>query len=169
MWLFRTPWTDCSSPGSSVHGILQVRILEWRAIPFSRGSSWPKDQTQVFRTAARFFTIWAIRVAPQVIHVCDKKFRKMKTDYNSKWESHNPAIRWPCSIFLYDHICILWKLKRNWNTLNQESANYSPWPNPARCLVLYNLQTKKGFYIFIWLHTYIISSTLSLRLQSFKY
>ena len=34
---------DCSSPGSSVHGILQARILEWAAIPFSRGSSWPRD------------------------------------------------------------------------------------------------------------------------------
>ena len=36
---------DCSSPGSSVHGILQVRILEWVAIPFSRGSSQSRDQT----------------------------------------------------------------------------------------------------------------------------
>ena len=38
---------DCSPPGSSVHGILQARILEWVAISSSRGSSWPKDQTQV--------------------------------------------------------------------------------------------------------------------------
>ena len=38
---------DCSSPGSSVHGILQARILEYVAIPFSRGSSQPRDQTQV--------------------------------------------------------------------------------------------------------------------------
>ena len=35
------------SPGSSVHGILQARILEWVAMPFSRGSSQPRDQTQV--------------------------------------------------------------------------------------------------------------------------
>ena len=34
---------DYSLPGSSVHGILQARILEWIAIPFSRGSSWPRD------------------------------------------------------------------------------------------------------------------------------
>ena len=38
---------DCSPPGSSVHGILQARILEWVAISFSRGSSWPRDWTQV--------------------------------------------------------------------------------------------------------------------------
>ena len=37
--------TDCSLPGSSVHGILQARIQEWIAIPFSRGSSLPRDQT----------------------------------------------------------------------------------------------------------------------------
>ena len=50
---------DCSLPGSSVHGILQVRILEWVAIPFSRGSSRPRDQTWVSCIAGRFFTIWA--------------------------------------------------------------------------------------------------------------
>ena len=38
---------DCSTPGSSVHGTLQAQIPEWVAIPFSRGSSWPRDQTQV--------------------------------------------------------------------------------------------------------------------------
>ena len=47
---------DCSPPGSSVHGILQARILEWVAIPFSRGSSRPRDWTQAFRIAGRFFT-----------------------------------------------------------------------------------------------------------------
>ena len=45
--------TDCSPPGSSVHGILQARILEWVAIPFSRGSSWPRDRTQVSHIAGR--------------------------------------------------------------------------------------------------------------------
>ena len=48
---------DCSPPGFSVHGILQARILEWVAISFWRGSSPPRDQTQVSCTAGRFFTI----------------------------------------------------------------------------------------------------------------
>ena len=52
---------DCSPPGSSVHGILQARILEWVAIPFSRGYSQPRDQTWVSCIADRFFTIWATR------------------------------------------------------------------------------------------------------------
>ena len=50
---------DCSLPGSSVHGMLQARTLEWVAISSSKGSSQPRDQTQVSSTAGRFFTIWA--------------------------------------------------------------------------------------------------------------
>ena len=50
---------DCSPPGSSVPGILQARILEWVVISFSRGSSWPRDRTQVSRTAGRRFNLWA--------------------------------------------------------------------------------------------------------------
>ena len=46
---------DCSPPGSSVHGILQARILEWVAMPSSRGSSLPRDRTQVSRIADGFF------------------------------------------------------------------------------------------------------------------
>ena len=52
---------DCSPPGSSLHGILQARVLEWIAISFSRGSSWPRDQTQVSCIAGRRFTLWATR------------------------------------------------------------------------------------------------------------
>ena len=54
---------DCSLPGSSVHGILQARILEWVAFPSSRGSSQPRDQTQVYHIVGRFFTSWATREA----------------------------------------------------------------------------------------------------------
>ena len=54
---------DCSPPGSSVHGMSQARILEWVAIPFSRGSSWPRDQTHFSWIAGRFFTVWATREA----------------------------------------------------------------------------------------------------------
>ena len=50
---------DCSLPGSSVYGIFQARILEWVAISFSRGSSWPRDWSQVSRIVGRRFTVWA--------------------------------------------------------------------------------------------------------------
>ena len=60
---------NCSQPGSSVHGILQARILEWIAIPFSRGSSWPRDRTLVSRIAGWFFTNWATREAQMKVQV----------------------------------------------------------------------------------------------------
>ena len=52
---------DCSPPGSSAHGILQARILEWVAISSSRGSSQPRGWTWVSCIAGRFFTVWATR------------------------------------------------------------------------------------------------------------
>ena len=52
---------DCSLPGSSVHGLLQARILERVAISFSRGSSQPRDQIRDPCIAGRFLTNWAMR------------------------------------------------------------------------------------------------------------
>ena len=69
LWLFYIPFEvtqscptlcdpmDYSPPGSSVHGILQVRILEWVAISFSRGSSQPRDRTRVSCIAGRRFIL----------------------------------------------------------------------------------------------------------------
>ena len=54
----------CNPPGSAVHWILQAIILEWVAMPSSRGSSQPRDQTQVSRITGKFFTLWATREAP---------------------------------------------------------------------------------------------------------
>ena len=56
---------DCSPPGSSVHGIFQARILKWVAMPSSRGSSQPRDQTQVSCIVDVFFTIWVTREAQE--------------------------------------------------------------------------------------------------------
>ena len=58
---------DCRLPCSSIHWIFQSRILEWVAISFSRGSSWPRDQTRVSCIVGRCFTIWATRI--RCIHV----------------------------------------------------------------------------------------------------
>ena len=62
VWLFATPWTVTHQASLSL-GILQARILEWVAIPFSRGSSQPRDQTRVSCFAGRFCAIWATREA----------------------------------------------------------------------------------------------------------
>ena len=56
----------CSPPGSSVHEILQARMLEWVAIPFSKGFYWPRDQTCVSCITGGFFTIWVIKEGPLI-------------------------------------------------------------------------------------------------------
>ena len=81
---------DCIPPGSYVHGIIQIRKLEWVAIPFSRETSQPRDQTQVSYTAGRFFTIWATREA-------------------SMWDECNCAVGWT-----FFGIAFLWYWKENW-------------------------------------------------------
>ena len=75
---------DCSPPVSSVHGILQARILEWLASPFSRGSSQSRDQTQVSCITGRFFTTEPLgkshglqEVTPKVSHCREINFTKI--------------------------------------------------------------------------------------------
>jgi len=84
---------DCSPPGSSVHGILQARILEWVAISFSRGFSRPRDQTRVSCIAGRFFTNWATREA----HNCELRVRGTVPLPRTPWYPH--CIN--CTIFLF--------------------------------------------------------------------
>ena len=55
--------TLCDPTNYTVHGILQARILEWVTIPFSRGSSQPRDWTQISHIAGGFFSSWATREA----------------------------------------------------------------------------------------------------------
>ena len=67
LWQSLCDPVDCSPSHSSVHGILQARILEWVAMPYSRGSSPPRDQTRVScvtSIAGKFFTHWAAQEAP---------------------------------------------------------------------------------------------------------
>ena len=73
IWLFATPWAVAHR--SSVHRILQARILEWVAISFSRGSSWPRDRMQVSHIEGKFFTIWTTREPPHTYFIgLAKKF-----------------------------------------------------------------------------------------------
>ena len=89
VWLFETPWTV-------VHGILQARILEWVAFPFSRGSSQPRDRSQVSRIAGGFFTNWVIREAQWATREALNRYfsqentqmsNKLKMNSGEKWNS----------------------------------------------------------------------------------
>ena len=59
----------CSLSGSPIHGIFQARVLEWIASSFSRGSSQPRNRTQVSHIAGRRFTVWATREASSLSQV----------------------------------------------------------------------------------------------------
>ena len=77
--------TLCNPMDYTVHGILQARILAWVAIPFSRGTSQPRDHIQVSHVAGRFFTNWATREAfpnslsPQRKWTTDSLFQALST------------------------------------------------------------------------------------------
>ena len=119
---------DYSLPGSSLHGILQERILEWVSIPFSRGSSPPRDQIHVSCISGRFFIIWATSKAPQ------KGVQNSNADHttvmwsqasvlaHTKWQyrTRRPSVLSPfhdpiqlsfclfldlCTVQKYNHIC----------------------------------------------------------------
>ena len=92
---------DCSPPGSSVQEILQARILEWLAFPFSRGSSRPRDWTRVSCITGWFFTVWAMKLlfhswrkcvlmglgGPQGCFRAGESFKTIR----SKWKSLSPV------------------------------------------------------------------------------
>ena len=73
-WLFVTPWSVAHQAPLSM-GILQARILEWVAMPSSRGFSQPRDWTRVFHTTGRFFTVWATIEAHTDIRLAKIFFR----------------------------------------------------------------------------------------------
>ena len=117
---------DCSPPGSSVHRILQARILEPVAISFSRRSSWPRDRAWVSCIAGGFFTIWATRQAqwkgkfalfqklktvqrptPLTDNQWARAFRSrgrgyVKEQHSQLWSSWNwSSVVWPMSFWLF--------------------------------------------------------------------
>ena len=74
----------CSPLGSSVHGILQARILEWVATSFSRGSSWPRDRTRVSHIVGRCFTHWATRETATQLFISTWRHRLLPVN---RWAS----------------------------------------------------------------------------------
>ena len=83
--------TLCDPMDYIVHGILQARILEWVAFPFSRGSSQPKDRTQVSRIAGGFYISWATKINdnPKQFSFVKKwkRFPILKIFKNAFWKS----------------------------------------------------------------------------------
>ena len=97
---------DRSPPGSSVHWILQARILEWVAILFTREYFWPKDRTWVSFTAGRFFTIWATREKGVKIQTPRKMWVQGHSLRNRSWYLALPEVS--CTVisqYLQELLC----------------------------------------------------------------
>ena len=90
----------CSPPGSSVHGILQARRLEWLAMPSSRGSSRTREWTWVSCTAGRFFTVWDTKEA----HVYDmyEMELRLKIQYTAHMHRHIHAHTFSARVCSWD-------------------------------------------------------------------
>ena len=136
---------DCSLPGFPVHGILQARVLEWVAMPFSRGSFWPRDQTHISSvscTVGRFFTAepqgkpriysvpWLQRVGHDwetSLHALCKTFY-LPNDVLHLWRSFQCSDN---SVCLLDHynlgMCYLFHLAFRYGRV---------WPLPVSCIEL---------------------------------
>ena len=116
---------DCSPPSSSVHGILQARILEQAAIPFSRESFQLRDQIWVSRIAGSFFTIWATREAwlqhDTLCHItllssCLKRWDCSPALFLNSHVTRFAGAMWPQAwiiLVLSKHFPV-WKMLRHW-------------------------------------------------------
>ena len=107
---------DCSLPGSSLHGILQARILEWVAISFSRGFSQPRDRTWVSDIAGRSFILWATREALSL-----------------SLEFAQTHVHWVVDAIQSSHLllprCLLPSIFSSIRVFSNESAVLISWPN----------------------------------------
>ena len=84
---------DCSPPGSSVHAILQARILEWVSMPFSRGSSQPRDQTHLSYVSC--IGRWVLNHQRHLGSPKNKILRVIWSHYKQLCQ------RWNCSLIIY--------------------------------------------------------------------
>ena len=147
---------DCSPPGSSIHGILQATILEGVAISFSRGSSWPRDRTQVSHIVGRCFNLGANMggaVLPPCCLTWDQTLMEVMritaTSFNRKFDqrftergpthqnkTHFPPQSLPSGSFYKPLILFHQKADKMKTTVTENWSNWSHGPQP--CLTQWN-------------------------------
>ena len=129
-WLFTTPWTSPS--GSSVHGILQTRILEWVAISFFRRSSWPRDETPVFcvySITGKFFTtkppeeLGNHGVVLKGLWHCQQSL-KQQAWLSEGAEGHRSYTMW-CQVFLVPSSLVT--ISKLWEQISWDECCCSQW------------------------------------------
>ena len=128
---------DCSLPRSSVHGIFQARVLEWVTMSFSRGSSWPRDWTQVSPLVGRHFTVCAtgeVSKGSRIWEAPGKEAQDSSRVGHSEWtDSISLGRMWENLVFIVFFIGVSVKILRcEFNMLlyyNFPQANIQPKNN----------------------------------------
>ena len=167
---------DCSPAGSSVHGILQARILEWVSISFSRGSSQPRNWTWVSCIAGRFFTNWAMREAHIHTHTYICKilfmlllcFKLSTTFYSSEDKVQN-------SLLLFSH-SVVSNSVTPWTAACQASLSFTTSQSLLKLMPIESMMLSNHLMLCcplllpsIFLSTRDFSSDLALRIRWPKY
>ena len=117
---------DCSPPDSSVHRILQARILEWVAMPSSRRSSQPRDWTQVSHIAGGFFIVWATWEAQEYLEWVAYPFSR-----GFSWSRDRTGVS-----------CIAGRFFTSWATRKEIKEELKKWRNVS-CSWIGRLNTVK--------------------------
>ena len=113
--------TDCNLPGSSIHGIFQASILEWLVIPFSKGSSRPRDWNWVSCIAGRFFTICATREASKGTNLNRINEGQLKNLASSfKCPQKSPSLYKWINVLLASRTAVQHTSLRKWKTFYQD-------------------------------------------------
>ena len=131
----------CGLPGSSVHGILQARMLEWAAIPFSRGSSWPRDRTRVSCVsciAGWLFTGW----------VTDQPLRHSLLEPKGTSESTDLGSTHPQPTSSLLPLCFRLKNDSVHSIVLQETENHLSLPFPLSLISNHHVKFLCFFIVF---------------------
>ena len=119
---------ECSLPGSLVQGIFHARVLEWVAISFSRGSSRPRDQTQVSHIVGRSFTIWATKFTFPFFAIAIFLLIRFVAKMQLYWRTER-------IVFMF----IPWIIDGQWNrVLKWPDQGYPPTPRPKNSLSIWS-------------------------------
>ena len=117
---------------ASVHGILQARILHWVAVPLSRASSWPKDQTQISCIADGFFIIWDTREAHLRYMVIANAYNAITDTYQSAISmvqgGNSSALEYPRSFWRKSCVWTrLWRMSSNFPDSKRRKCHFRQW------------------------------------------
>ena len=119
---------ECSLPGSSLHGILQARILEWIAISFSRRSSWPRNRTWVSCIAGRFFEPPGNASLITLFYSTSCRHWAGCSEFGIDWKRKRLRGAHTTDIFYITHWFVAFQTKRNWGSDTVERKGADPEP-----------------------------------------